>query len=278
MDHGVIPSPKLSIKPLMDSSDPRRLRALLVDVLKREGSHTFVHASYAINMANNRLEHFPDWKKAVFRLKDLTMHTKVLSQALQIVGRGEDRYLYLKDVYDDKRAVEKVLRDLVNRKPISIDGSLPTNFWHSSLFDKYCDLAKAGVKEYQDAIKEQAKVCKGIFNKPLCVVSGPAGTGKTTIIRALIEAVELTDGKGSGFQLLAPTGKAADRIREKTGREASTIHSFLAREHWINVNLTISREGGNVKKDVKTYIIDESSMLDLRLVAALFRAIEWRPA
>lgn len=74
---------------------------------------------------------------------------------------------------------------------------------------------------------------------------------------------------------LSPTGKAADRIREKTGKDASTIHSFLAKRGWLNPNLTLRQTGGQREDKVTTFVIDEASMLDLEWAAALFRAINW---
>ena len=96
------------------------------------------------------------------------------------------------------------------------------------------------------------------------------GTGKTTIIRSILRAIEKAHSSDATFLLLAPTGKATDRIREKTGKEASTIHSFLAQRGWLNPNLTIKQRGGQREDRVTTYVIDEASMLDLELLAAVF--------
>jgi exodeoxyribonuclease V alpha subunit len=92
-----------------------------------------------------------------------------------------------------------------------------------------------------------------------------------------LDAIEKTEGAGSTFQLLAPTGKAAERLRERTGRrgETSTVHSFLASNVWLNDNLTFKRRGGKREDRFATYVIDESSMLSLDLLATLFRAINW---
>ena len=86
--------------------------------------------------------------------------------------------------------------------------------------------------------------------RPVSVVCGAAGTGKTTIIRAIIQAIEKAHGDDASFLLLAPTGKAADRIRDKTNKPASTIHSFSSKRGWLNPNLTLrtsdgKREGRN---------------------------------
>jgi ATP-dependent exoDNAse (exonuclease V) alpha subunit len=147
--------------------------------------------------------------------------------------------------------------------------------WRELLFEAKSPLAARNREEYDQAIAAQAAACGKIFSRPLSVVCGAAGTGKTTIIRAILQAVEKAHGTGATFLLLAPTGKAADRIREKTGKSASTIHSFLAKRGWLNPNLTLKQTGGQKEDKITTYVIDEASMLNLELMAALFRAINW---
>ena len=74
---------------------------------------------------------------------------------------------------------------------------------------------------------------------------------------------------------MAPTGKAAERIKTQTGERSTTIHSFLASNGWINNNFTLKRSGGKLSQDVNTIIVDECSMIDLNLFATLLRAINW---
>ena len=114
-----------------------------------------------------------------------------------------------------------------------------------------------------------------IFTKPLCVLSGAAGTGKTTVIRAIVENIKRVHGEGTGVLLMAPTGKAAERIKNQTGERSTTIHSFLASNGWINANFTLKRTGGRLSQDVNTIIVDECSMIDLNLFATLLRSINW---
>ncbi|MBR3746858.1 MAG: AAA family ATPase, partial [Selenomonadaceae bacterium] len=124
-------------------------------------------------------------------------------------------------------------------------------------------------------MNNQAEICQKIFTKPICVISGNAGTVKTTVIRALLDTIERVHGIGTSFRLLAPTGKASERIKVQTGKDASTIHSFLASNGWLNDNLTMKRSGGKRAQDVNTIIVDECSMLDLNVFATLLRAINW---
>jgi ATP-dependent exoDNAse (exonuclease V) alpha subunit len=94
-----------------------------------------------------------------------------------------------------------------------------------------------------------------------------------------MRGVRRAEGEGAAVLELAPTGKAADRAREVFTSlqrvETVTVHSFLAANAWLNDNLTFKRRGGK-KAAVGMLLLDEASMLDLELAAALFRAIDWQ--
>ena len=276
VDHGIFPSPELG-KPYSDfeKDDARRLRALCVEQLREESQHTFVLADHVINKINHKLSYYPDWKKAHFTLRYIEVDKDVLSEALEIRKDAEGKtYLYLKANYEFEREIEKQIRNLAQRPDIKLRTPLTEEHWREFLYDSESPISKADPKKYDEILEEQAEICARIFVKPVSVISGGAGTGKTTIIRAIIQAIEKVEGKGAIIKLFAPTGKAADRLREITGRDAVTIHSFLASQGWLNDNLTFKREGGN-RADITTIIIDEASMLDLQLLGTLFRAINW---
>lgn len=98
----------------------------------------------------------------------------------------------------------------------------------------------------------------------LVVITGGPGTGKTTTLRVILDVLE---ARGVSVALASPTGKAAKRMTEATGRDAATIHRLL---QW-------SRDGflrnENYPLDAQVTVIDEASMLDVELGASLFRAI-----
>jgi len=275
IDHGVFPSPDLGGEPLAEKDDGRRLRGLCVDRFRLEQKHTFLAATTLIHDINHKLSFQPDWKRHQFNEKYLEVEEEILSKALVFRALEGRKYVYWKRVHDDERWVERYVRQLASRPDIKLRSAVTAALWRTFLTDSDSVLNKKAPKEYKEAITGQVEVCQKVFLRPISVICGAAGTGKTRVIDAIIKAIEKGHGVGTSFQLLAPTGKAADRIRELTGKPATTAHSFLAGLGWLNNNRTLKLSGGKQEDKFQTYILDESSMLNLEVAAALFRAIHW---
>src|SRR6185503_16949391 len=109
---------------------------------------------------------------------------------------------------------------------------------------------------------EQADAVKAAFGSRLSIVTGGPGTGKTATIRLICAAAK---AQNASFALVAPTGRAARRMAESTGEEASTIHSALG---WIPGQGPTRDE---ISADV--LVVDETSMANLELLVTLLRAV-----
>ena len=275
IDNGILPSPETGLSYLFDINSKERFRALCINTLKRISEHSFISENIILNDINGLLKNYPDSKKCEFKSKYFEVDRLFLSELLYIRERDNSKYIYLKETWEDERSIEKIIKEMGQRGDIKLKVPITKKFFIDSLYKSNSPIALKSEEKYKNAIEKQAEVCCSIFNKPLCVVSGAAGTGKTTIVKSLIEGIEKVNGQGSSVLLLAPTGKAAQRIREKTERDSSTIHSFIASEGWLNDNFTFKRNGGKRENKYATIIIDECSMIDLSLMAALFRCIEW---
>ena len=107
------------------------------------------------------------------------------------------------------------------------------------------------------------------LTQSLALITGGPGTGKTTIIKALVEGFQL--GGLSRILLCAPTGRAAKRLTEATDYEATTIHRLLMPVQGSDSYDFQKNEEDPLEADV--VIIDEASMLNIRLYHSLLRAI-----
>jgi len=275
IDNGILPSPDIGIGNFFEKDSPERFRALCVETLKNITEHSFLSDHVIINRINQKLMNYPESKSVTFKSKYFEVDEIFLSEALTIKKQDAKNYIYLKTTWEDERIIEKVIKDISGRPDIIFKTPITKKYFEEKLYNSDSELAKRNEVEYRNAISKQAEVCFDLFNKSLCIISGAAGTGKTTIVSALLSAIEKVHGAGTSFLLLAPTGKASQRIREKTGKHSMTIHSLLASKGWLNDNFTYKRKGGMKAKEYSTVIIDECSMIDLGLMAALFQCMDW---
>ncbi len=115
---------------------------------------------------------------------------------------------------------------------------------------------------------QRAALYASLENGVMILTGGP-GTGKTTVVRAMLSIF-----KSAGLKavLAAPTGRAAKRMSEATGEEAKTVHRMLEMERTTDGSMRFCRNERNPLTE-NVVIVDEASMLDLALTAAMLRAM-----
>lgn len=275
IDNGMIPSPNYGLENLVGVDSTERFKALCVDELNKIPAHSFGKAETILENINERLDRMPEWKKSIFKLKNFSIDDDIWNESIHQRRDPEDvLYLYLKEVYDDERTIETTFKELAERPNIQLKNPITKQKFIEKLKRSSSSVEEKAPREYEKILEKQAEVCMQIFNKPICVLSGAAGTGKTTVIQALLSNISKIDS-ASTFLLMAPTGKAAERIKNQTEKPSMTIHSFLAKNGWVNENFTFKKCNGTKSNNVNTLIIDECSMIDLNLFATLIRAINW---
>lgn len=118
--------------------------------------------------------------------------------------------------------------------------------------------------------KQKEAIIQSIINGVTVITGGP-GTGKTTIILSIIKIFERMYKK---VLLCAPTGRAAKRITESTGREAKTIHRMLEYAFGEDESSLAFNKNENSPLDCDVVIVDEMSMVDLLLMNNLLKALK----
>jgi exodeoxyribonuclease V alpha subunit len=171
----------------------------------------------------------------------------------------EDRAVYLPPFYYGEIGVANRLRAVLKV------GTSRLAFYREANLDRVFDhLAQ------QDSLTlnqgQQAAVRTALTHKVTVLTGGP-GTGKTTAVQTVIRLLEARE---YSYALAAPTGRAAKRLAEATGRQAKTIHRLL--EFKPQKGFLFQRNEEN-PLDADMVIVDEASMLDLLLTNHLLKAI-----
>lgn len=189
---------------------------------------------------------------------NLKAKNEIILEERDLEGETEE-WIYLEEYYNaEKNIAEKLirLRDSRNIKKISgFDKKIKT-------LEKQTDI------ELSD---KQLEAIKAINDNNICVITGGPGTGKTTIIKTILE---LYKQEGKKVVLCAPTGRAAKRMSETTGEDAKTLHRLLELGKIVSDdNQEINTELAITPIDADIIIIDEVSMVDIFLMNYLLKGV-----
>lgn len=203
-------------------------------------------------------------REKTIELLDLTANEKPLlknafhnlhnKEKIKLISKNK-HYIGLTKHYYSELGVAKRLAELI-RQPS------PLKFNIDTIYDT---LRNPDPQEIPLNEKQQKGVLAALQNKVTIITGGP-GTGKTTLIKKLLNTL---DSKGVQYKLAAPTGRAAKRIMEGTGRYAATIHRLL--EFDVSTMSFVHNENNALKLDI--LIIDEASMIDIFLAYSIVRAL-----
>ncbi|MBR3484604.1 MAG: ATP-dependent RecD-like DNA helicase, partial [Lachnospiraceae bacterium] len=241
--------------------------------------HTFLPENEFFEMTAKLLDIEPD--AIEMPLDSLIMDRKVIPSDMPLnkaeslnneAGMDDENVLpekvrcyYLSPYYYMELAVARMLLDLDVKQKANREKT-----------ERYIKEIEESLSVELDPIQRDA-IFAAAGNGVLILTGGP-GTGKTTTINALIRFFE---NEGMDILLAAPTGRAAKRITETTGREASTIHRMLQMKGGVEEDESARKDDrhGSFEKnetnplEADVIIIDEMSMVDIALMHALLRAV-----
>lgn len=238
--------------------DRRRLDAAftwLMDEAKAKGS-TAVSADALVRMTGQKFEFAPEMAKTW--LKDAAARR----DAALVVDRSASGFvvqlpeLFRAEAYIARAGVRMIAQGRCN-DPHAVETRLDEM------------MARP---EYARFDPVQRRAIATAAGQPLSILTGGPGTGKTTVTKAIADLAE-SIGEGE-IILAAPTGKAAKRMQEATGRTATTIHRMLRAEEEKRTGGSIFRVNRENPLPPGCFVIvDEASMLDVETMGAIFDAM-----
>ncbi len=240
---------QIALKLGMDPTSVERVKAFILYLLEKdnEQGHIFSFAGDLETRCQEELQVGEEkFRQALDELKKKKL---VIAETL-----AHDSAIYLPFFYQAQEEVVRSIHTLA-RAPFS-----PPPF---DVDQVIADVEKEVRLEFS---AQQKRAIRESFQKKILIITGGPGTGKTTIIKAI---TAVFDKWGSKALLAAPTGRAAKRMSETTGKEAKTIHRTLE----FNPKLGVFRRNEKHPLAGDAIIIDEFSMVDLALMYSLIKAI-----
>lgn len=242
---GFLTADSIALKLGVDRNSPERAREGLLHCLRvqQDDGHCFSLEPELLLVAQSILD---------ISVERLAEALEELASAGSIVR--DDGHIYQRELFVAERCVAARLQQILSVKPCypEIDANRALAWAESKM-----KLIMAGSQRQAIATAIKSKIS---------VITGGPGVGKTTIIRALVEIFSVRKLK---ISLAAPTGRAAKRMAESTGREASTLHRLLK----FNPQKRSFEHDENNPIDADVLILDESSMVDILLMDQLVRAL-----
>ena len=270
IDQGMLPegeAVRFMAENVIRQDDKRRTRAVCYEVL-REAARTGDTILTLGELMQRVRDRFPEKRRCspdeeIF-LAEREFHEKRLELATT-EGVG---IVSLNELAELERYIAATIEKRVAKKNADPPTAINWRLALEGLFG-----TPATTREEQ-ALKEKEAALKTLFRERISVLTGGAGTGKTSVIRILVEELAKVDGK-QPLLLLAPTGKARVRLATKTKRLANTIHQFLLRQGWVLPPSFILRTSSSAPPfPARTVIIDESSMIPADLMGTLLKALD----
>lgn len=190
-------------------------------------------------------------------IEDAMIYLKAKSDVI-IEEREDANWVYLENYYKSEESIANRIIMLDNAR----------NIKKISNFES--ELKKIERKTELTLSEKQKEAVEAVNNHNVCIITGGPGTGKTTIIKVVLELYKALKKK---VVLCAPTGRAAKRMTETTGEDAKTLHRLLEIGKIEDENSNKYQDFETAPIDADVIIVDEMSMVDIFIMNYLVKSI-----
>jgi len=212
----------------------------------------------------------PELNDAVYKiLNDKLAEETVTVQMIETeMNKGcKDGWL----VMDSNNVYKRELYIYEKETAQKIANILTNSIWFNANIDKEIEVTQ---KKFNTILsKSQIEAIKMCFSNPLSIITGGPGTGKTTVLKSILDIYSRI-AKKKEVLLAAPTGLAARRMADATGNVAVTLHSALGLFHKDEDDEIIEECNDDNRLNADFIVIDESSMLDMKLMNILMDKVK----
>jgi exodeoxyribonuclease V alpha subunit len=273
IDHGMIAEGTAALfsdEEKVAHDDRRRVRAVGVAVLQEAGSNgdTVLTLGDLLKRVYSR---FPE-RRACRPDRDIVLAERDFYQEnLWMSVDSEPQLVAVKHLQELEQAIAATVKRRAKKKNPPAEPMIDWLVALEGLFGvPTSDRARSALEEKQAALGT-------MFSRRLSVLTGGAGTGKTSVLKVFLQELERSEGRHP-ILLLAPTGKARVRLSTKTERNAMTIHQFLLKQGWFLPDIFVLKQSSDKQPfQATTVIIDECSMIPTDLFGTLLRALDSGP-
>ena len=273
IDHGLRPEGDAALFPDDDEvthDDRRRVRAMGVEVLKEAANSGDTVLEFS-DFLRRIVERFPDQRACRPDREVVLAEAKFYQEVLWTDFNSGPKLVALKHL----RSLEDHASEIIKRRAKKVNAEAePPIDWLSALQDRFGE--PKSEREHR-ALEEKVEGLKKLFLRRLSILTGSAGTGKTSILEVFLKKLVQAEGHHPTL-LLAPTGKARIRLSTKTKQNAMTIHQFLLKQGWFMPDtFKLKQENNQNPYPASTVIIDECSMIPTDLFGTLLRTLDPGP-
>ncbi len=239
----------------MEQNNDKRVKSAIKYALIR-----ITYNGHCCTLEENLIEYVRSLLEiSVEDIENSYINLKATGEIVEEERENGETWVYLANFFNTENSIANKIIDLDNAKNLKYVKNIKK------------ELGKIEIIDDIELSEKQKEAIEAVNDNNVSIITGGPGTGKTTIIKSIIEIYQ---AKGKKVVLCAPTGRAAKRITETTGEDASTLHRLLEIGKFDDdIFLKKQKEYQGTPIDADVVIVDEVSMVDMFLMNYLVSSL-----